>query len=61
MDDFVTVCCPYCGESFSIELDITGGNDQIFVSDCEVCCRPVQFHIHYDDTGNFTCEAAAEA
>lgn len=34
------VTCPYCGEEGEVEVDPTGGEEQEFVQDCAVCCRP---------------------
>jgi hypothetical protein len=34
--------CPYCGERQSLEIDLTEGLPQEFISDCFVCCRPIQ-------------------
>jgi len=36
--------CPYCGESISILVEPLE-EDQQYVEDCEVCCRPVQVKI----------------
>ena len=33
--------CPYCGESNALPVDITGGSNQTFVVDCEICCAPI--------------------
>jgi hypothetical protein len=33
--------CPYCWEQISMVLD-TSVNGQIYVEDCEVCCRPIE-------------------
>ena len=33
--------CPYCGENNALLVDITGGVNQTFVVDCEVCCAPI--------------------
>jgi hypothetical protein len=38
----VEVECPYCGESFEIEVE-TLEEPQEFIEDCQVCCRPIQF------------------
>jgi hypothetical protein len=35
-----------------ITLDSGGGDDQQYVEDCEVCCRPWQVRVAYDRTGN---------
>ena len=37
--------CPYCGENNTLLLDITGGAEQEFVVDCEVCCAPIVIRI----------------
>jgi Cysteine-rich CPXCG len=49
-DDLETefmVTCPYCGEVVEIYLepDVVG----TLVQDCEVCCRPWQVRVGYDD------------
>jgi hypothetical protein len=33
--------CPYCGQSNPLVVDISGGRNQSFVVDCEVCCAPI--------------------
>lgn len=43
--------CPYCGEAIALWLDEDGGNSQSYVEDCSVCCRPMQVHVHIDDSG----------
>ena len=37
-----TVQCPYCGEAFATELDLSAGS-QHYVEDCQICCRPIEF------------------
>jgi len=41
-----TVSCPYCGErvEITLEQDVSG----TLVQDCEVCCRPWQVRVGYD-------------
>ncbi len=34
--------CPYCHERISMLLDISESGRQLYVEDCEVCCRPIQ-------------------
>lgn len=50
-DSEAEVHCPYCGESVSIAIDPGGGSHQQYVEDCEVCCRPWQVHVDYDQDG----------
>ena len=47
MGDEVDVTCPWCFESVSLWVDRdTRGH---LVQDCEVCCRPWEVHIEWDD------------
>jgi hypothetical protein len=39
--------CPYCWETFSILVDPSEGEDQSFVYDCEVCCRPIDVQVRF--------------
>jgi hypothetical protein len=49
-EEFVAVCCPYCGERLQTRVDLTA--DELgYVEDCEVCCRPIEFHIERDASG----------
>ena len=44
------VQCPYCGEA--IEVDIEPLDDeQEFIEDCSVCCRPIQYRVTLGDEG----------
>ena len=47
METTFNVSCPYCGEYLEIYLepDVSG----TLVQDCEVCCRPWQVRVGYDD------------
>ncbi|MFN7913691.1 MAG: CPXCG motif-containing cysteine-rich protein [Vicinamibacterales bacterium] len=38
---FVTVQCPYCGESFETAVDLSAGSFR-YVEDCQVCCQPIE-------------------
>jgi len=40
----VDVQCPYCGETIEIDVE-TSPDDQSYIEDCSVCCRPIQFTI----------------
>ena len=51
--------CPYCGETLSLRVDLSGGKRQSFVLDCEVCCKPIQIRLMIED-GEVT-EFSAEA
>lgn len=49
-EEFVAVRCPYCGERLQTRVDLTA-DEPAFVEDCEVCCRPIEFHIERDAGG----------
>ncbi len=34
--------CPYCIEKISMILDLSVEITQVYIEDCEVCCRPIQ-------------------
>ena len=53
--------CPYCWESFTLLVDESEGEEQAFVYDCEVCCRPidVMVSIHGEDIQIRTKQGAA--
>jgi len=37
--------CIYCFEQNDVVVDVTGGMNQVYVEDCQVCCRPNRLHI----------------
>lgn len=43
--------CPYCGESVSMVIDGSAGN-QSYIEDCEVCCQPIVVHCEFDSDGD---------
>lgn len=45
------VRCPHCGEMCSIALDPGGGEEQEYVEDCSVCCRPWRVRVTYGGDG----------
>ena len=40
--------CPYCGEKIEVLIDCSV-DEQQYIEDCEVCCRPINFHVIVDD------------
>jgi len=38
------VQCPYCWEQIDVMVDDCG-EDQQYIEDCHVCCRPINFQI----------------
>jgi hypothetical protein len=55
------IACPYCGELIDLAIDPGGGAVQEYVEDCEVCCRPLQLTVTWDDEGAAHVDAATEA
>lgn len=45
------VICPHCGAANEIALDPGSGSRQVYVEDCQVCCRPWRVSVTYDSSG----------
>ncbi len=41
--------CAYCGERNDTFVDPAQGRNHTYIEDCQVCCRPNQLHIHFDE------------
>jgi len=50
-DDAGRYVCDACGEEIVIPLDRSAGEEQEYVEDCPVCCRPNLIHVEFDETG----------
>jgi hypothetical protein len=46
--------CPYCGEEVELVIDEGGGDQQSYVEDCPVCCRPWQVEVLLDREEGWT-------
>jgi uncharacterized protein YbaR (Trm112 family) len=53
------ITCPYCWEPIEIELDLSV-EEQRYVEDCSVCCRPIVIAYRADDGVLTGLETAAE-
>jgi hypothetical protein len=52
------IYCPYCGERVTLsEEEINDNMGQKFISDCEVCCNPIEFTLSKDQYGEIYIEA----
>ena len=51
--------CPYCGETITVLVDGSAGN-QHYIEDCQVCCRPIEIAVAVDLDGCVRLTAAAE-
>ena len=60
MHDEGAYVCDACGEEIVIPVDLSEGQQQSYVEDCPVCCRPNMIHVVLEDDGNFRVWAEAE-
>ncbi len=51
VEEDYSINCPYCLENIKIRIDLTGGQNQFLIYDCEVCCRPITLQVEIDDDG----------
>lgn len=56
-----TVACPYCGENNTIFIDESAGEEQHYVEDCQICCKPWQVVITIGAGGDADVEVHAAA
>lgn len=53
--------CPYCGELIEVVVDLSMGEQQEYIEDCFVCCRPIVLSIQGDiESGDCELRAVAE-
>ncbi len=45
------IYCPYCGEQITVVVELLD-EDQEYIEDCQVCCRPITFDIHMANDGS---------
>ena len=51
LQHFLDIQCPYCGEAIGIVIDASV-DQQSYVEDCQVCCRPIQLDVRIDEDGS---------
>ncbi len=59
MEDEIEVVCPYCGEPGWVSVT-PGEEDESFVQDCAVCCRPWQVRIRRRRDGTAEVSVGSE-
>ncbi len=59
MHEDVEVTCPYCGEPGTISVGADEEDEQ-FVQDCAVCCRPWQVRVRVRRDGTVDVTVGAE-
>lgn len=52
--------CDACGEEIVVPIDISAGEEQAYVEDCPVCCRPNLIHVELLEEGEFRVWAERE-
>jgi hypothetical protein len=57
MDETAEYICPSCGESILLAVDPSGGDEQIYIEDCPVCCNPNQLCVRFDRAGRAQVDA----
>ena len=50
--------CPFCGQHFELSVD-TSVASQVWVTDCEVCCRPFEVRVECEPGTVLSLEIAA--
>ena len=56
MPESFHAACPYCGETITLVVDDSAG-DQQYIEDCHVCCKPIEVRVSVDEYG--TVDVAA--
>ncbi|MEM8499028.1 MAG: CPXCG motif-containing cysteine-rich protein [Pseudomonadota bacterium] len=51
--------CPYCGETITVLID-DSIEQQDYIEDCQVCCRPIELTVSVDGLGNAQLSAATD-
>lgn len=51
--------CPNCGEVVTIFVDCSV-EQQVYVEDCTVCCRPILLTVSYDEFNGINVAARRE-
>ncbi|MGE0268249.1 MAG: CPXCG motif-containing cysteine-rich protein [Candidatus Omnitrophota bacterium] len=52
--------CPYCASENSLLVDFTAGRHQKFITDCEICCRPILVRLQLDEENVLSFDASTE-
>jgi len=52
--------CAVCGSRNEIWVDVSQGEEQEFIQDCQVCCHPNVCRMSPDGEGGFRVEASFE-
>jgi hypothetical protein len=53
------ISCPYCGERITLLIDASI-NEQEYIEDCQVCCRPIVLNTMTSSDGTTTAGVRRE-
>jgi hypothetical protein len=53
------ISCPYCGETITVLID-TSLDEQNYIEDCQVCCRPIVLDVSVANDGSINVFARTE-
>ena len=53
------VQCPYCGEVLELLID-DSIEEQAYIEDCQVCCRPISVFVNFEAGGEPQVEVKQE-
>lgn len=54
-----SIDCPYCGEQIEVLIDCSE-EQQEYIEDCQVCCRPIRFKVNIAPDGGAEVEVFHE-
>jgi hypothetical protein len=57
--DEQNIYCPYCGETITLLID-TSLDEQSYIEDCQVCCRPIVLDVSVENDGSVSVFARTE-
>ncbi len=49
METTADYTCAFCGETNTTFVDVSAGNQQSYVEDCQVCCQPNVLWVSLDE------------
>ncbi len=53
------IICPYCGEAIEVLIECLEEQQQ-YIEDCQVCCRPIEFTVWQSEYGEPLVKVAHE-
>jgi hypothetical protein len=54
-----SIACPYCGEQQTVLIDCSE-EEQQYIEDCQVCCKPIVFKIQIAMNGDVLVSVHSE-